>query len=71
MHESDFLIAKDKRLLAEIQWQAWRTLVDELDTESIYSTIDERFYYGELRLNRLNKIYRLSQHSFIRGYMPQ
>lgn len=72
MHESDFLIAKEKHLLpAEIQWQAWRAFVEELDTEHIYPNIDGRFIYGELRLSRLNKIYRLSQHAFMRGYMPQ
>ena len=69
-HESDFSIAKEKHLLpAEVQWLAWRTFVKQLDTEHIYHRIDARFIYGELRLTRLNKIYRLSQHQFLRGYM--
>ncbi|KAF4244033.1 hypothetical protein CNMCM8980_010369 [Aspergillus fumigatiaffinis] len=71
-HESDFYIAKDKHLLPpneELSWQGWRTLVEQLRTESIYHRINQRFIYGELRLSRLNKIYRLSQRPFLRGYM--
>ena len=72
MHESDFLIAKEKYLIpAEVQWSDWRILVAQLDTENIYPKIDERFYYGELRLSRLNKIYVLSQPPIFRGYMSQ
>lgn len=37
-------------------------------TEHIYPDIDPRFYHGELRLSRLNKIYRLWQ-TPPRGYM--
>ena len=69
-HESDFLIAKEMHLLpAEVQWPAWRTFVKQLDTEHIYDKVHGRFKYGELRLSRLNKIYRLSQRPFLRGYM--
>ncbi|KAF3492116.1 uncharacterized protein GIQ15_01633 [Arthroderma uncinatum] len=71
-HESDFHIAKDKHLLpaeGTITWQGWRTFVEQLDTENIYREINPRFIYGELRLSRLNKIYRLSQRPFLRGYM--
>ncbi|GKZ24770.1 hypothetical protein AbraIFM66951_002010 [Aspergillus brasiliensis] len=71
MHESDFLIAKEKHLLpAELQWSDWRTIVEQLDTEHIYSRIDRRFLHGELRLSRLNKIYFFSQYS-LRGYMTR
>jgi hypothetical protein len=70
MHESDFLIAKEKYLLpAEVQWPAWRILVAQLNTEHIYPGINSRFHYGELRLSRLNKIYMLSQRQIFRGYM--
>ncbi|GIK03992.1 hypothetical protein Aspvir_008067 [Aspergillus viridinutans] len=71
-HESDFYIAKGKQLLPpdeELSWQGWRTLVEQLRTESIYQRINPRFIYGELRLSRLNKMYRLSQRPFLRGYM--
>ena len=61
-HESDFYIAKEKHLLPEqVTWSAWITLVKQLETKDIYDKIDERFKYGELRLSRLNKIYRLTR----------
>ncbi|KAH7215367.1 hypothetical protein DER44DRAFT_158222 [Fusarium oxysporum] len=69
-HESDFRIAVEKHLLPpEVRWPAWRTFVEQLDTEHIYPDIDPRFYHGELRLSRLNNIYRLWQ-TPLRGYMP-
>lgn len=59
-HESDFRIAEENHLLPQgVQWPAWRMFVKQLDTEHIYPDIDPRFYYGELRLSRLNKIYFL------------
>lgn len=67
-HESDFQIAKEKRLLPEqVTWSAWITLVKQLDTENIYDKIDERFKYGELRLSRLNKIYRFTRWPLLLG----
>lgn len=67
-HESDFEIAQEKHLLPkEVKWTAWITLVKQLDTENIYDKIDDRFKYGELRLSRLNKIYRCPL--LLRGYM--
>ncbi|GKT50173.1 uncharacterized protein ColSpa_10354 [Colletotrichum spaethianum] len=58
-HESDFHIAKATHLIPEeVQWSAWRTAMRQfLGTSPIYPWIDPRFYYGELRLSRLNKIY--------------
>ncbi|CAH0054139.1 unnamed protein product [Clonostachys solani] len=70
-HESDFRIAQDKHLLPpSVRWPMWRTFVEQLDTENIYPRIDPRFYHGELRLTRLNKIYALSQ-TPLRGYMAR
>ena len=67
-HESDFEIAQEKRLLPkEVTWTAWITLVKQLDTENIYDKIDERFKYGELRLSRLNKIYRFTRCPLLLG----
>lgn len=61
-NESDFHIAKEKRLLPEaVTWVSWITIVKQLDTANIYDKIDERFKYGELRLSRLNKIYRFTR----------
>ncbi|CAG7998673.1 unnamed protein product [Penicillium salamii] len=70
-HESDFLIAKEKHLLPiEITWSSWCTLVDQLETKNIFPYVDHRFYHGELRLSRLNKIYALYQTPF-HGYMAR
>ncbi|KAJ5745632.1 hypothetical protein N7520_010814 [Penicillium odoratum] len=68
-YESDFRIAQDNHLLPpEVQWSDWRKLVAQiLNAEDIYYDIDRRFYYGELRLNRLNKMYFLGMNNF-RGY---
>lgn len=70
-HESDFLIARERHLIPwEVEWRAWRTLVREiLKIENIDQQVDQRFMYGELRLGRLNLIYRFSGHT--RGYMPR
>jgi hypothetical protein len=68
-HESDLSLAKDKFLIpADADWAYWTTLVKQLDPEHIYPDIDERFYYGELRLSRLNKLYKFTQWS-PRGYV--
>ena len=69
-HESDFHIAKEHRLLpAVVTWLGWKSLVAELlMDEHIYQHINERFIYGELRLSRLNKIYRFTGLSILRGY---
>lgn len=70
-HESDFLIARDKHLIPEeLKWPAWRVLVDQIDTQNIYPHIDHRFFHGELRLSRLNKIYALTRRSLC-GYMAR
>ncbi|KAF6823369.1 hypothetical protein CPLU01_11450 [Colletotrichum plurivorum] len=71
-HESDFQIAKELRLLPEgVQWPAWRATVRELlRTSPIYPRIDRRFYYGELRLSRLNKIYYYWK-TPLRGYLSR
>ncbi|KAL0944951.1 uncharacterized protein CTRU02_202838 [Colletotrichum truncatum] len=70
-HESDFQLARDKYLLPpDVEWSAWRALVRELlCLENIFSHIDPRFYYGELRLGRLNKIHYLYKTPF-RSYEP-
>ncbi|KAL9062254.1 MAG: hypothetical protein Q9161_009830 [Pseudevernia consocians] len=69
-HQSDLGIAKEKFLLpTEADWVYWTTLVKELDPEHIYPDIDERFIYGEIRLSRLNKIFKLTQRPILRGYV--
>jgi hypothetical protein len=67
-HKSDFKIAQEKHLLPQqVKWTAWITLVKQLDTENTYDKIDNRFKCGELRLSRLNKIYRCPL--LLHGYM--
>lgn len=68
-HESDLSLAKDRYLVpANADWAYWTTFVKQLDPEHIYPDIDKRFYCGELRLSRLNKLYKFTQRS-PRGYV--
>ncbi len=69
-HESDFFIAQESHLLPEkLPWLSWKTFVQQvLNQKSIYQHINKRFIYGELRLGRLNAVYRLTGLSLLRGY---
>jgi hypothetical protein len=77
-HESDFKIALDKGLVSPvITWEKWVTIsggvVRDNNCHSL-SGINPRYQYGELRLARLNDIYRLcsktrNKTNFIRGYL--
>ena len=70
MYETDFDLAKEKRLLPkEVQWQDWKILVQQLDVETIHSRINPRFHHGELRLGRLNKICFFF-HTPMQPYLP-
>lgn len=71
-YESDFRIAHDTYLLPEgMKWSAWKVFVRELlAIRSIYTHVNKRFVYGELRLNRLNIICRIGDGP-IRGYQPE
>ncbi|KAK7398582.1 hypothetical protein QQX98_012038 [Neonectria punicea] len=60
-YESDYHIAKDQHLLPDgVDWQAWRKLSWELLEHSPLNTAraNERYQFGELRVGRLNKIFR-------------
>lgn len=68
-HESDFWIAKDAHLLPEeVTWSKWVLLVGQLLKCRDSDKINKRFVYGELRLGRLNMIYRLRL-GRTRGYL--
>ena len=77
-HRSDLEIANEKGLLCpKIEWHRWtafsKSLLSRLD-HTCLSNINIRYGYGELRLSRLNWIYRLSARTrspttFVRGYM--
>ena len=59
-YESDFAIAQDFRLLPkDLTWETWVGFVRELLNNEVANTknVNERYYYGELRLSRLRKIY--------------
>jgi hypothetical protein len=74
--ESDFRIATELCLLPKgVEWQQWTTLIadflSQMDLHSLKG-VSNRYRYGELRLTRLNKIYRLlliSPKNLVYGYM--
>lgn len=72
-HKSDFWTALDKRLIpAGYQWIAWKKLVKQLlDADDVYSNVNKRFTYGELRLTRLDYIYASTGHGILRGYQSR
>lgn len=62
-YESDFHIAQEKKLLPpDLTWNWWQDYAscfhERHPGASIYDDIDERYWYGELRLGRLNKLCR-------------
>ena len=77
-HESDLRIAKEAGLLPKwFSWRDWlsfaKVLCNNKSSKNAIAQANKRFAYGELRLNRLNHIYRLSprfrgQH-LSRGYL--
>ncbi|XP_014553240.1 hypothetical protein COCVIDRAFT_53596, partial [Bipolaris victoriae FI3] len=76
-HKSDLDIAKETGLLSkEVGWPDWVEFIDaflnNINCETL-SDVDQRYKYGELRLSRLNSIYRLvpptySLRNLIGGY---
>jgi len=75
--ELDFRFAIDMKLFPPSStWPWWQSFTDDflsnVDHMSIYQ-VDERYYYGELRLGRINTIYRLAPQFFpahlVRGYI--
>lgn len=77
-YQSDLNIAKESNLVPKtIEWPQWVAFMDHfldgIDLQTL-SDVDERYKYGELRLTRLNTIYRIfppkfSAATFVRGYM--
>lgn len=69
VYESDLRLAKDIGLLPrEIEWKQWRLWVAQVIHNCPYKSVDKRFWYGELRLSRLNMIYRWRKGFFLHGY---
>jgi hypothetical protein len=77
-HKSDFNIAKEKGLIAEeIQWLNWTEFANELLNRIDITTlrgVNRRYRFGELRLSRLNLLYKFvpsvfSTRHFVFGFM--
>ena len=69
-YEHDFHIAKSSFLIpSEMTWLQWRQIVRRVLDPDKKRDINLRYHYGELRLGRLNKIYRLTLRAPIRGYL--
>ena len=75
--KSDFSIAQSENLVSkDVSWEQWTTFSMAIHPSVVSSTfegISPRYLYGELRLGRVNLIYRLCQKTrnsktFVRGY---
>jgi hypothetical protein len=79
-HKSDFRIAKETGILPEeIEWPMWTAFVtaflDRVNPNTLHQ-VNRRYQYGELRLSRLNSLYRLtpslfSTRNFFFGFMSR
>ncbi|KIW72761.1 hypothetical protein PV04_00936 [Phialophora macrospora] len=75
-YEIDLALATEARLLPrDTQWAQWQAFVRDVLRHVDPNTLEHvnrRFAFGELRLNRLNQIYRLSprfvRRHLLRGY---
>lgn len=68
-YESDFRIAVEKGLIpSKVSWDRWKVLSAQLVRNHCYAAVNPRYWYGELRLSRLNKIYRVRLGYVLRGY---
>ncbi|KAF3929363.1 hypothetical protein ABW19_dt0201455 [Dactylella cylindrospora] len=68
-YESDYRIAQDRGLLpSSVTWDKWREFTRQFLQNHHYSSLNPRFWYGELRLSRLNSIYRWRKGLLWRGY---
>jgi hypothetical protein len=68
-YESDFAIAQTKGLLPKtVTWERWREFSAQVLENHNFDNVNPRYWYGELRLGRLNKIYRFRLGYIFRGY---
>lgn len=62
-------MAKEGGLLPSgLTWAAWKELAKDFLQSHCYASVNPRYWYGELRLSRLNKVYRLRKGFLLRGY---
>ncbi|KAI0812915.1 hypothetical protein GGR55DRAFT_703634 [Xylaria sp. FL0064] len=68
VYKSDHCIAVDAGLVpADVDYNAWTALAGDVSTRTVLRTpipVNERYDYGELRLSRLNHLYRLGAAEF-------
>ncbi|KAJ6014716.1 hypothetical protein N7540_009307 [Penicillium herquei] len=68
-YQSDFNLAQQHGLLPPaMKWEQWRKFSSQFLSQHCYSAINPRFWYGELRLNRLNAVCCLARGLIFRGY---
>ncbi|KAI1266476.1 hypothetical protein F5Y18DRAFT_359162 [Xylariaceae sp. FL1019] len=68
-YQSDFDLAQEKGLLPKnLSWIGWKVLCREFLHNHDPAMVNPRYWYGELRLGRLNLIYRLRKGFVLRGY---
>jgi hypothetical protein len=68
-YESDFRMARDKGLIPlSVTWNDWKIFTSQFLQNHCYAALNPRYWYGELRLSRLNKIYRFRKGHLLRGY---
>ncbi|KAH7138656.1 hypothetical protein B0J11DRAFT_476467 [Dendryphion nanum] len=68
-YQSDFTIAQAANLLPEsMTWIEWKTLTSQFLASHCYATTNPRYWYGELRMSRLNKVYVFRKSAIFRGY---
>ncbi|KAL8960923.1 MAG: hypothetical protein Q9193_002449 [Seirophora villosa] len=69
-HRTDFNLSQELGLLPPgVTWAGWNRFRMDLQTSITHSYhVDKRYRYGELRLSRLNQIYRFRQRSWRGGY---
>ena len=71
--ELDFEIACESHLFHKgYTWEEWRTLtrrfLDDYSDDTVYEKISKRYIHGELRLSRLDKVYRYRYGNLLHGY---
>lgn len=65
--EADHRIAVELGLIPSVSWDQWSLFATEIIRNVPELALTKRFWYGELRLTRLNKIYQVCYGS-LRGY---
>ncbi|KAI1111114.1 hypothetical protein F5Y14DRAFT_331066 [Nemania sp. NC0429] len=67
-YESDYRLARETGLVpSSVTWEAWKGLTKEVLQNHDMARVNPRYWYGELRLNRMNLVYRFKGY-ILRGY---